>query len=1005
MKALNPELAWLSDPEVFAVNRKQAHSDHLYYENIGDAEGRKPMALRQSLNGIWKFSYAKKPSERVKEFYQTDYDCSGFGEIEVPGHIQTQGYDRMQYINTQYAWDGIEFMRPPQVSENYNPVGSYVKYFTLNESLKNKAVSVSFQGVEVAFYVWLNGHFVGYSEDSFTPAEFELTPYICEGENKLAVEVYKYSSASWIEDQDFWRFSGIFRDVYLYAVPNTHVEDLHVKSVLSEDYTAGVLDIQITLSGEIKGNVKAILKDRSGKMIPIGSAPAQANIQIRHTLSNVSAWSAEDPYLYTLLVMVLDDAENVVEAVPYDIGFRSFELKNGVMHINGKRILFRGVNRHEFHPERGRAITEEEMLWDIRFMKQHNINAVRTSHYPNQTLWYHLCDKYGIYLIDETNLESHGSWQKLGACEPSWNVPGCKEEWKACVVDRANSMFQRDKNHPSVLIWSCGNESYAGTCITAMTDFFHSVDDTRLVHYEGCCWNREFERASDIESRMYFKPQEIDAYLTAGSAKPYISCEFLHCMGNSGGGLKLYMDLEDKHEQYQGGFIWDYLDQAVWHTNDQGERYLSYGGDHDERPTDYEFCTDGLVYADRIASPKAQEVKALFSNVKLIPDEHGVTVKNENLFVSTDAYRFVYRVLKDGQKVFEQDTKLNVDPWSSQYFALLFPEAKESGEYIYEVSMVLDADTLWADKGFEMAFGQHVACIEKQKEICKKPIEVIWGDVNLGVRGDGFFMHFSRTEGGLSSLQYDGREFIPRAPKTSYWRAMTDNDRGCKHGFDRAQWYTAGLYQKLVDFQVEESENSVTVHMEHVLPTIPEVKQTTSYTVTGDGAIRVAITYHGQPQLPSLPVFGMDFKLKQRYHNFRFYGYGPEENYIDRMDGARLGVYSSTAEENLAKNMIPQECGNRMGIRWLEVSDCDGVGLRFEMDQVPFEGSVLPYSEYELENAMHMYELPNPHYTWVRINAAQMGVGGDDSWGAPVQAQFWLDSSEDRTLSFILKKL
>lgn len=1005
MKSLNPDLSWLSNPEIFAVNRKQAHSDHTYYETLGDAEDRKPMALRQSLNGTWRFSYAQNPSMRNKDFFLADYDCSSFDTIEVPGHIQIQGYDRNQYINTQYACDGTEFMRPPQVSDVYNPVGSYVKYFKLDEPLRNKEVSISFQGVEVAFYLWLNGHFVGYSEDSFTPAEFDLTPYLCEGENKLAVEVYKYSSASWIEDQDFWRFSGIFRDVYLYAVPTTHVEDLHIKSLLTENYRVGVLDVKISLSGEMNGKVEAILKDHSGKLIQIGACPIQKKVRFLHKVPDVSAWSAENPYLYTLMVLVFDGAGNVLEAVPYDIGFRSFELKNGVMHINGKRILFRGVNRHEFHPDRGRAITEQEMLWDIRFMKQHNINAVRTSHYPNQSLWYRLCDQYGIYLIDEANLESHGSWQKLGACEPSWNIPGSRDEWKACVVDRANSMFQRDKNHPSVLIWSCGNESYAGSCITAMTDFFHGADDTRLVHYEGCCWNREFERASDIESRMYFKPQEIDAYLAAGSAKPYISCEYLHCMGNSGGGLKLYMDLEEKYEKYQGGFIWDYIDQAVWHINEQGERYLAYGGDHDDRPTDYEFCTNGIVYADRTLSPKAQEVKALYSNVKLIPDAYGVTIKNENLFQSTDAYRFFCRVFKDGQLVFEKDVHLSVAACSSQYFTLPFPEAKEPGEYIFEVSMVLDSDTLWAHKGYEVSFGQHIVSVEQPNEVCDKPIEVIWGDFNLGVKGKGFLMHFSRSEGGLSSLQYEGREFITRVPKTNYWRAMTDNDRGCKHGFDRAQWFAAGQYQKLVDFKVEESENCVTIRMEHVLPTVPAVNQSTAYTVTGDGAIRVEVTYHGEAGLPSMPVFGMDFKLKQRYHNFRFYGYGPEENYIDRMDGARLGIYAGTAEQNMPKYLIPQECGNRMGIRWLEVSDETGAGLRFEMDRVPFEGSVLPYSAYELENAMHIFELPNPHYTWVRINASQMGVGGDDSWGAPVQSQFWLDSDRERILSFTLRKI
>ena len=1004
MNATHADLSWLSNPEVFAVNRKNAHSDHLYYETPEQARTQAAMPLRQSLNGTWYFSYAKNPSLRVKDFYKADFNCRSFDKIQVPGHIQLQGYDTMMYINTQYPWDGTEYMRPPQVSQDYNPVGSYVRYFEVNENLKGKPLSISFQGVEIAFYVWLNGHFVGYSEDTFTPSEFQLDDYLQPGENKLAVEVYKRSSASWIEDQDFWRFSGIFRDVYLYAVPQTHVEDLRVKSTLDEAYVNGNLEITARLSGRLSGNVTAVLEDAQGSVVYTETLPAAAEVSFRSVLPSVKQWSAEEPNLYQLYLQVTGEDGSVVEAIPVDVGFRTFEMKNGVMHINGKRILFRGVNRHEFNYKRGRSITEEDMLWDIRFMKRHNLNAVRTCHYPNQSLWYKLCDRYGIYLIDETNLESHGSWQKLGQLEPSWNVPGSNPEWQACVLDRANSMFQRDKNHPSILIWSLGNESYVGTCLENMTKFFHEADDTRLVHYEGCFWNRDFAHISDMESRMYAKPQEIDEYLASRPEKPYISCEFLHCMGNSGGNLNLYMELEEKYEQYQGGFIWDYLDQAVLHVNDQGEEYLSYGGDHDERATDYEFCTNGLVYADRTVSPKAQEVKAWFSNVKLFPDEKGVSVKNENLFITTEGYDFVYRVLRDGVKIFEGQTKLVVPAGQKQYFELPFPQVTAAGEYIYEVSMILPQTTDWAEAGYELCFGQHVRTIAGEKVKCDKPLQVIWGDVNVGVKGEGFHIHFSRAEGGMASLRYDDVEMIPRAPKTTYWRALTDNDRGCKHGFDRGQWMAAGLYQKMVDFRVTEGATEVTVTMDYELPTVPVAKQTVSYTVTGDGAIRVDATYFGQEGLPTLPAFGMNFKLKERYHNFRFYGCGPEENYWDRMDGAKLGIFSGTAAGNLSRYMIPGECGNRMGNRWLTVTDDNGFGLRFEAEDVPFESSVLPYSCYELEQAMHAYELPKAHYTWVRIMACQMGIGGDDSWGAPVQRRYWLESNVDRKLVFTIRK-
>ena len=1005
MLVSEPRLTWLEDPEVFAVNRKEAHSDHVYYENTEEMVLGADMPLRQSLNGTWYFSYAKNPTVRVKDFYKKDFDCRMFDSIEVPGHIQTQGYDRCQYINTMYPWDGTEYLRPPMVSKEYNPVGSYVKYFVLEKNLQDKPVFVSFQGVETAFYVWLNGVFIGYSEDSFTPAEFELTPYLQDGENKLAVEVYKRSSASWLEDQDFWRFSGIFRDVYLYAVPKTHIEDLSVKSTLDNSYKNGKLYLKLKISGHTDCAVKAVLLNAEEEIVFEKNIKGNSICEISGEVENVHAWSAEDPYLYQLYLYVEDQKGNLIEAVPELVGFRTFEMIDKVMHINGKRIVFKGVNRHEFNVRRGRSIKKEDMLWDIEFMKQHNINAVRTSHYPNESLWYRLCDIYGIYLIDETNLESHGSWQKMGECEPSWNVPGSRPEWKEAVLDRAKSMFERDKNHPSVLIWSCGNESYAGTCIEAMSDYFHEKDDTRLVHYEGVFWNREFDHISDMESRMYAKPAEIEAFLSNDPKKPYISCEYMHAMGNSCGGMKLYTDLESKYELYQGGFIWDYIDQSMLRKNEQGEEVFAYGGDYDDRATDYEFCTNGIVYADRKISPKAQEVKQLYANTKLTPDENGVLIKNENLFISTEAYTLVYRMMLDGYPVFESMRNVIVQAQEEQYVKLNYPNIDEPGEYTYEVAMELTEDTIWADAGHEICFGQFIKKITEEEEQTTRKMQVIYGDVNIGVKGEGFLAMFSKSEGGLASLQYDGTEYITRAPKTSYWRACTDNDRGAKQGFDRSMWLTAGLYQKVIDVKVEELEEQVRITFEYELPTIPKAYSTISYVMSGDGVVHVHLLYKGTEGLPEIPAFGMDFKLKERYHNFEYYGYGPEENYVDRMEGARLGIFEGTAKENLSNYLIPQECGNRVGTRWLKVTDEYGRGLQFTCEEIPFESSVLPYSAYELENALHQEELPKIHYTWVRILAKQMGVGGDDSWGAPVHEQYRIPSDKNLEIAFHVSKL
>lgn len=1001
MTAKEAKLSWLEDPEVFAVNRIPAHSDHTYFEK--ETEER---PLRQCLNGSWLFSYAKNPSMRVERFYEDSYDCSGFDTIQVPGHLETQGYGRNQYINTMYPWDGEEFLRPPMVSKRNNPVGSYVKYFTLEEQMKGKRTFISFQGVETAFYVWLNGTFIGYSEDSFTPAEFELTETLREGENKLAVEVYKRSSASWLEDQDFFRFSGIFRDVFLYSIPRVHVRDIFVKAGLTDSYQEGTIEIRAELIGDIDDvTIEASLRDGDEKEIWNGNAEGKEEVFFKASGLAVLPWSAEEPRLYRLYLYVKNEEGQILEFIPQKVGFRRFEMKDRIMCLNGKRILFKGVNRHEFDPVRGRAITREDMLWDIRFMKQHNINAVRTSHYPNQTLWYELCDEYGIYLIDETNLESHGSWQKLGEVEPSWNVPGDRPEWKAAVLDRASSMFERDKNHPSVLIWSCGNESYAGTDIEAMSEYFHEKDDSRLVHYEGVFWNRKYDHISDMESRMYAKPAEIEEYLENDPKKPYISCEYMHSMGNSTGGMKLYTDLEKKYPLYQGGFIWDYIDQSLYRVNELGERVLTYGGDHDERATDYEFCGNGIVYADRKASPKAQEVKALYADIKLEPDEKGVKIINDSLFVSTGRYVLAYRLLKEDRCLYEAEAETDVAPESEAYVNLTYPELPGTGEFIYEVSLRLKDDTLWAKAGHEISFGQYVKRTADKAEEKTYPLEIIRGDVNIGVRGRGFTAMFSKAEGGIASLCYDGVEYITRTPKLTFWRALTDNDRGAKTGFDAAQWMTAGLFYKLTDVDVQEQKDQVCVTFEYLLPTVPQTKAYVSYRVTGDGKIHVHALYKGTDGLPEMPAFGMDMKLKARYDRVRYYGRGPEENYLDRREGARLGVHSYQAADNLSAYLFPQECGNRMDVRWAEVTDADGQGLRFETEGVPFENSVLPCSAYELEAATHREELPKAHYSWVRILESQMGVGGDDSWGAPVHEEYRLSSDIDRNIKFTIQKV
>ena len=984
---MKPTLEWLANPEIYEVNREKAHSDHTYTTKDGN--------LRQSLNGTWKFNYTEHPDSRPADFYKTDFDVTSFDDIIVPGHIQLQGYDKPQYVNTQYPWEGHEQLVPPQIPKKRNPVESYVKFFDVDKELLGKETFISFQGVETAIYVWLNGEFVGYSEDSFTPSEFNITPYLKEKNNKLAVEVYRYSTASWLEDQDFWRFSGIFRDVYLYAVPEIHVRDMKVIADYDYENGNGILATELDIIGDSDYEIKLTLTDKNGIKVYEGNT---ANVSA--SIPDIMPWSAEQPNLYTITAEISSDSE-IIETAETKIGFRTFELKDGIMCLNGKRIVFKGINRHEWNAEGGRVVTEDDMLWDIRFMKQNNINAVRTCHYPNNSLWYQLCDEYGIYLIAETNLESHGTWQKMGACEPSINVPASLPEWKEACLDRARSMYERDKNHASVLIWSCGNESYCGDDIAAMADYFHEVDSTRLVHYEGVVWNRKYDHITDMESRMYAKPCDVEEYLKQNTGKPYISCEYMHAMGNSLGGMKLYTDLEDKYEAYQGGFIWDYIDQSLYKDG-----VLVYGGDFDDRASDYGFCTNGIVYADRTYSPKVSEAKRLYSNIRMSLENGVLTVENRNLFTDTSGYIFKVTLEKEGDILSAEEHRLNISAGEAGSVKLGLDIPENGGEYVLTAYAVLAEDTIWAEKGHEISFAQQIVKTpEITAPMTAHKAEIVYGDFCIGVNGEGFSMQFDKREGGVSSLVYNGVEYITRAPKVSFFRAHTDNDTGAGYPCENAQWQIAGKCAKLLGFETKENADSLEVTFKFLAPTVPSFEYKVTYIAYFDGRLGVKAEYDGVKGLSDMPVFAMDFKMKKQYDKFTFYGMGPDENYIDRNNGARLGVYTLTALENFTKYLNPQECGNRTGVRYVNVYEENGAGLNFTATEKPFEMSVLPYNAYELDNAMHRDELPDPTYTWVRIAAKQMGVGGDDSWGAPVHKEFKINSEEAMSLEFIVSSL
>lgn len=1023
------EIKKIHDPKFFKENCMAAHSDHVAYANETEAEEKKS-SFRLLLDGIWKFHYARNYTQTVNGFEAETFDCKCWEDIRVPAHIQMEGYDIPQYVNIQYPWDGREDVWRDAVPSEFNPVASYVKYFTLPEGFRKSGLYISFQGVESGFALWLNGHYVGYSEDSFTPSDFDLTPYVKEGENKLAVQVFKWTSSSWCEDQDFYRFSGIFRSVYLYTMPKVHVYDLKVQPVVNEAVLNADLLVTMQMRGEGKARLTltgsrnySVLEEKEEQIIFSEELPvSEGEVHFEKEVKKPDLWSAEIPNLYTLTIECFDQNGERSELVSQRIGFRRFEMKDGIMTLNGKRIVFKGVNRHEFSSKTGRAVTREEVLKDIVTMKQNNINAIRTCHYPDASIIYDLCDEYGLYMIAENNLESHGSWDAAmhGSVPKDTIVPGDNMDWEPMMLDRVNSCYQRDKNHPAVLIWSVGNESYGGKVIFDMSEKFRALDPYRLVHYEGIFNDRRYEATSDMESQMYTSVENVKKFLAEHKEKPFIMCEYTHAMGNSCGAMHKYTDLTDTEPRYQGGFIWDYIDQSILKKDRYGKDFQAYGGDFLERPTDYNFSGNGICYGgDRDPSPKMQEVKFNYQNISILFEKEGkFTVVNKNLFANTDRFRCVAVLQKNGVVVKKQEIETAVPPLSTKDyeipFAILRADDKDQkkdtdAEYTLTVSFRLKEDMSWADAGHEVAFGQKIYKKIPAFHASEKPIRVVHGKVNIGVKGEDFDCLFSMLSGGLVSYRYAGKEMIEKIPMPNFWRAPVDNDNGSMAPARYAQWKIASMYISHrnggmfdnVPTKVEEKDNTVTVTYTYFMPTTPAGKCQVSYTVFGDGTIETKMMYDPVEGLPDMPEFGMMFWFNADYDNLTWYGMGSEETYADRRHGAKLGIYSNKVADNMAKYLVPQECGNKVGVRYARLVDAKGRGMMFEGDELSF--SALPYTPHELENAAHVYELPQVHHTIVRVALAQMGVGGDDSWGSLVHPEYHIDVTKPLEFTFRFK--
>lgn len=1017
----------IKNPEIFEQNRLAAHSDHVCYKNeLEKIKGKS--SLRYDMNGLWKFAYAKNQSLAPCGFEAADYDCKNWDEIRVPAHIQMEGYDVPIYTNTTYPWEADESIKPGEIPEIFNPVASYVKYFTIPENMKNKRVCISFQGVESGFALWLNGHYVGYSEDTFDPSDFELTDYIIEGENKLAVRVWKWTSSSWCEDQDFYRFSGIFRDVFLYAVPCAHVEDLSVVPTLNDTFDEGTLSVSIKADGDGIASVKLYeLGDLSVEKYDRAKLLLEEfDIELRDkeicdgscNVKNPLLWSAEKPNLYEVKIIVKDTHGNETEFISQLAGFRRFEMVDGLMKINGKRIVFKGVNRHEFSSITGRVPNRDEVIKDIVTMKKNNINAIRTSHYPDDSMLYELCDIYGIYMIAENNLESHGTWEAYnkGYVDLDFVVPKDKPQWREMMLDRANSCYQRDKNHPAILIWSCGNESFGGKTIYEMSQLFRQLDKHRLVHYEGVFNDRSYNDTSDMESQMYTPAAGIEKFLAEHPEKPFICCEYTHAMGNSCGAMHKYTELTDREPRYQGGFIWDYIDQSIYKKDRYGKWFLTYGGDFGDRPTDGDFSGNGICYGgEREASPKMQEVKFNYQNISVDFDSDYIfTVTNKNLFVNTSVFDAFAILLADGNEVYRTRLQISVPPMERASYEV--PVTLKNSmidvekEYCIVVSFVLKENTIWEKAGYEIAFGQHMIKKPVSEYSCDKSVELVVGNGNILVRGENFKALFSRMNLGMVSYVYGGVEMLPNTiPLPNFWRTPTNNDSGNMMPQRYAQWKIASMYvttrqdQRFADTspRVDKNDNNIAITYTYFMPTTPQSSCEVTYRVFGDGTIETTLSYDPVKELGDMPEFGMMFKLDADYDTVKWYGLGPQETYEDRQHGGKYGVYENKVADNIAEYLVPQESGNKCRVRYAKVMDKKGRGMLFFGDELSF--SALPYTPHELENAAHHFELPPVHYTVVRVAKKQMGVGGDDSWGAHTHPEYLLDASEKMEFTFCFR--
>lgn len=979
------DLDYLKDPKIFDVNLLSSHAS-LKQRNLSIDQGEEI-----SLDGIWEHSRFPKMDPELAQIILGD--GPELGKIEVPLSAEVKDKEHMQYSNMPYAWDGKKNYRNGDLDVDVSPVNVYRRKFTLSKEQLTDKIVLSLKGFESASYIYLNGKFVAYSERLYVPSEVDIAPYAVEGKNTLIIFNFVYSTSSWLLDQDFWTTSGLFRSVTLQSFGKKHLKDIKIIANLDDSYQKGLLSMEADIDDE--ASLSFFLKDKD---VIIAQGDFEDGLYQGEPLS-IYPWSAESPYLYDLLFLLKDERGKIVEESRTRIGFSRSEIKDGLILFNGKRLLLRGVNRHEWSMHKGRAITKEETLFDLKLLKEHNFNAIRTCHYPDDEYLYELADELGFYVIDEACIETHGTWG--GPTNKMDDIlPHNRKEWFDICIDRGKSMVLRDRNHPSIFMWSLGNESFGGQAFREMRKAIEKLDD-RPIHYESVVHEEEFADVTDVRSEMYTIAVDIRQYLKTHHDKPFILCEYAHAMGNSNGDMEKYMALFDEFPQFQGGFIWDYIDQGILDIQDE-ERRINYGGDYDDRPNSGNFNCNGLLWSDRddtARNGKLQAIKTLYSPIQIAFDKSDIKIRNLNLFLDSSSYHYEVSYLDDGHLIQKESFEEIVAPTSVIIRPLPKLTARVKGELTTVVRVLDGKENLVALFSSDTPFSY-------KGESPKEKGEITIGAMNLGYICKDFSALWSFEQNqGLASINIGGKETLKCPIRPTFWRPSTDNDRGNHFVLDSSDcygWSKFAYFNPLEEgLRIEpDLEGRLNIQTRYNLEGKGKKPYChIDYRIGEGGYIEVTIKYEAAPMPFTLPCFGVVLTLPKEFEKFSYYGRGPLENYTDRKAGSSLGIYEGESSKEFLPYSIPQECGNHLETRWIKVTD-GKTTMKIEAVSAPFAFKLLPYDEFQIEEAQHDYELPKRRFNYLTILAATRGVGGDDSWGRPVHEEFEIPSDKDISLTF-----